>query len=253
MTTSTYNLPPIDYGNPPRKVKWTGAKPIRIVAYLLIAFAVWGVIGGYYGGYTLTRALYLHGEVTSASIITKHYTQGKTRTHFFDLFYLDGFKSYSPEIEVSKLDYDRYYQGSSITITFLPSDHNQLELGRVTAAGVESSFHGFVVTVIVTLVIACVLIWMLERSLWKEYRLLQTGVIVDAVVESVEPYTIKSTACLRLRYRFDIDGHDGLGLHSVKGVPASGPQIGSTVKVIASPTDPAVNKPIVQITLVGLA
>ena len=246
-----YNL--VDFGPPPRRVKWTGGKKLRIVVYALIAAVAGMIIGISYSRYTIARQLYQHGKVTSASIITKHYTQGKTRTYFFDLFYLDGLKSYSPDLEVSALDYDHYTQGNEVTVTFLPSDHDKITLGTVTAASVQSSFQGLAITVIVTLLVGGWLLGMLERSLWREYRLLESGLIFDAVVESAEPYTVKGTAYLRVRYRFDIDGRSIHGMYSVAGQPGSGPQVGSTVTVIAFASTPAVNKPVSQIAMVGLA
>jgi len=246
-----YNL--VDFGPPPRRVKWTGGKKLRIVVYALIAAVAGMIIGISYSRYTIARQLYQHGKVTSASIITKHYTQGKTRTYFFDLFYLDGLKSYSPDLEVSALDYDHYTQGNEVTVTFLPSDHDKIALGKVTAGSVQSSFHGLIVTVVVALLVGGWLLGMLERSLWREYRLVENGLIFDAVVESVEPYTVKGTAYLRVRYRFDVDEHSIHGMYSVAGQPASGPLLGATVRVIASTWRPTVNKPVSQIAFVGLA
>ena len=223
--------------DPPRNVRWTSAIPARFFAYLLAAFAIWLSYFVTNRTYEFARDLMNQGKVTTASVIAKHSTSGRYTSYYISLFYLVDLSSYSPDIEVDEGDYDQYSAGSNVIITYLPSDPTRLRLGRQTAADVADKYRGIGEWLTAVLVISALLLWGMEARMRKEYRLLQSGRVVEGRVYQVSSYSTKGGRQYKISYEYTVDGK----LYKDMIQRSKGVDEGSAVNVIYDPAAPSTN------------
>ncbi|MGO8672875.1 MAG: hypothetical protein ACLQVD_16125 [Capsulimonadaceae bacterium] len=235
---------PAYLSNPPRRVRWTRGIITRVIVYVLILVPGGIVIASEYHAGEVTRQFFRTGRLTTARVIARR-AVGSKSVYYVDVVYKAAAASESTTIETDINTFDTCRRGTSKMITYLPKQPRLARFGRVTAAATTSADRQVVTSTVVVLL----LLSLLEVLLWREYRLVRTGIVVAATVKSVREDPVRGGWQHTILYSFEL-GDKSVNGSSVRNGPIEPTSTDSKFLVIYDPSRPQRNTPIDDITQV---
>ncbi|MGO8673227.1 MAG: DUF3592 domain-containing protein, partial [Capsulimonadaceae bacterium] len=178
--------------NPPRTVRWTGAKAERILVYGLVLLCGGVLICAVCSNLLATLRYFQSGLQTAATVVAKHESDGKSTQYYLDLEYNTASGPLHNTMWTEQENYNACNTGSVVTITYLPDAPDQPRFGRVTAADVADDQQALVIATIGVVIVGALVVVLCEYALRKEYRLVRDGLLATGRVFEVREVPIKS-------------------------------------------------------------
>lgn len=189
-------------GRTPRPARFTvGAQAAR-ASLLALMFLGVGLVGWCaaqdVGDLAALRA---EGRTTTAVVMGKHKTHGKTTSYYLDYGFLGNLVWVNDDEEVSSSEYDRAQMDAPLLVTFLPAHPQTHRVGVVGNARIARQRTSWTVGGLATFAVLGMLVVFTERQYRNHLYLLRDGIPVTGTVMDQHVVRGKSTTYY-VRYQF---------------------------------------------------